>query len=192
MTSQIREKILKAALQSITRNGIRAFRVEDLTHHLKISKKTIYQLFPSRIDLVKKCIEKINEPVRNKISLCLNAHKENPMLQILNYTKSFVDGLYEPEEIFWQELQKSNEFRYLFETVRQEWLTGREKILNACKNKGYICSDTNIQYTNRRLQTSLFEARLNNEPYSGQVLFYNIFFRGIATETGRLWLENNV
>lgn len=100
MESQIREKILKAVLQSITRNGIRAFRVEDLTHHLKISKKTLYQLFPTRIDLVKKCIEKINEPARNKISFCLNAHKKNPMLRILNYTKSYVNGLYEPEIFF--------------------------------------------------------------------------------------------
>lgn len=187
-----RKTIINTTLQSITRNGIYAFRVESLTHHLGISKKTIYRLFPSKKVLIQICLGELYESTRRKILSCTVANERNPMLRSLQFMKTYIEELYQPESIFLEDFQRLTEFRELFYKTWQEWQNGGEKILGDCKNKGYIYPDTDIPFTNKRLLTDLFESRLDGEAYSSQLLFYPIILRGIATDSGRICLKENL
>lgn len=187
-----RKRIISSTLQSITRNGIHAFRVESLVDHLGISKKTIYRLFPSKKDLIQICLGELNEIIRRKIVPCTADSERNPMLRSLQFMRTYIEELYQPESIFWKDFQRLTEFRELFYSTWQEWQKGGEKILSDCKNKGYIYPDTDIPLMNKRLLTDLFESRLDGEAYNSQLLFYPIILRGIATDSGRLCLEENM
>lgn len=187
-----RKRIISSTLQSITRNGIHAFRVESLVDHLGISKKTIYRLFPSKKDLIQICLGELNEITRRKIVPCTTDSERNPMLRSLQFMRTYIEELYQPESIFWKDFQRLTEFRELFYSTWQEWQKGGEKIWSDCKNKGYIYPDTDIPLMNKRLLTDLFESRLDGEAYNSQLLFYPIILRGIATDSGRLCLEENM
>ena len=49
--------ILKEGFNSVLRNGIRSFTVENLASSLSMSKKTIYSYFPKKEILIKKIID---------------------------------------------------------------------------------------------------------------------------------------
>lgn len=189
---RLRRKILQVALQSITREGMHAFRVEDIARKLRMSKRTFYQLFPTRANLVENCVREINEVARVKIAFYTEVYEESPLWKTLYFLEKYVEGLYETERIFWEEFRQSVEFKEFFEEIRQEWQRGSEKILNKCKQKGYIRSDIDVSWVSNRLLTGLFEARLAGEPREYQSGFYYIMLRGVATDSGRLWLERNL
>lgn len=187
-----KKKILRTALQSITRNGIRTFRVEELARTMGISKRTLYQLFPSRDDLLENCIRELNEMTRVKISFCMTAYRESPFLCVLHFAEKYIGGLYESEPVFWEDLRQMLVFRSSFMEIRKEWLAGGEKVLSICKKAAYIRPETDVAFLNERLLTDLFESRLDHLPLAGQFLFYFTMLRGMATEKGRIWLERNV
>lgn len=184
-----KERIVQIAVQLITRRGIRAFRIEEMVRILGMSKRTVYRFFPARTDLLRTCIHQIDETTRMKISFCTAVYKGNPLLNACHFLEEFVVGLYESECVFWKDLRQSPEFCTSFRNIRQEWLSGGEKVFGNCKRRGYICADTDIPLFNEKLLKGLFESRLDGEPYEQQTSFYRIMLRGIATDAGRKFLE---
>lgn len=184
-----KRRILQSALIFVTRNGIRAFRVEEMSRALRISKRTVYRLFPTRTDLVKSCIEDMNETTRKLIFSCLDNREENCLLQLFRFMGRYVEGIYASEQIFWEELRQWAEIQDSYRAIRLVWQEETEKILENCRNLGYVRPEIDIHFVCERLLTDLFEARLAGESYDNQLLFCYIFLRGIVTDFGRLGLE---
>lgn len=95
----IKVKILKGAEELFTRYGVRSISMDDIARHLSVSKKTLYQHFADKEDIVTMCckahlersskeFELIKETAKNaidelsKISVCLkrNLQDMNPSL----------------------------------------------------------------------------------------------------------------
>jgi TetR/AcrR family transcriptional regulator, cholesterol catabolism regulator len=96
---QTKEKILKGAEGLFTKYGIRSISMDDIARHLSVSKKTLYQHFADKDELVtiavqthmeeqKKVFDGIANQAENsieelyQISVCLRKHTEenNPSL----------------------------------------------------------------------------------------------------------------
>lgn len=56
MDTKEKEILIKAA-EIFTRNGIKSMNMDDISRHIGISKKTLYQYFSNKKDLVKKSVE---------------------------------------------------------------------------------------------------------------------------------------
>lgn len=52
MEENIKEKILKGAEELFTRYGVRSISMDDIARHLSVSKKTLYQHFADKEDIV--------------------------------------------------------------------------------------------------------------------------------------------
>ncbi len=96
---QTKEKILKASEALFTKYGVRSISMDDIARHLSVSKKTLYQHFADKDELVtmvvqghmennKKIYERITEQSENsidelhKIGVTLRRHfeEQNPSL----------------------------------------------------------------------------------------------------------------
>lgn len=64
----MKEKIIQAAIESLRRGGLR-FSVDTLAGQLKISKKTIYKIFPDKETLALAMYEKFYEEAKQKIRM---------------------------------------------------------------------------------------------------------------------------
>lgn len=53
----MRKQILESTIEQIKLYGLRRFTMDDIARDLKISKKTLYQYFPSKSDLIGAVIE---------------------------------------------------------------------------------------------------------------------------------------
>ena len=74
--------ILKEGFKSVVRHGLRSFTVESLAQKLSISKKTIYQFFPSKEHLIKNIIIRRMERLLNEFEEILEVEKD-PLIQFI-------------------------------------------------------------------------------------------------------------
>ena len=55
-----KEEIIHATQELIARNGVRAVRVDEIAQTLGISKRTLYEMFTDKNDLVSACLDAMN------------------------------------------------------------------------------------------------------------------------------------
>lgn len=85
---EIKEKILQLATTMFFQHGIRKVKMDDIANHLKISKRTLYELYQNKEDLLYevfvlnnqreiKKIEKFDQPGINVINIVIQAFKQH-------------------------------------------------------------------------------------------------------------------
>ena len=52
----LREKILATAIESFQENGIKAVKMDDIANRLSISKRTLYEIYGNKEDLLYECV----------------------------------------------------------------------------------------------------------------------------------------
>jgi len=86
------EQLLYAATELFMRLGVKSFTMDDISGHLGISKKTLYQFVSDKKDLVKKAVQlAINNDERLLIDL--TAQKENAIDELLAINEKMSDKL---------------------------------------------------------------------------------------------------
>ena len=77
MSENIKYKILKSADELFSKRGVRDVTIDDVCRHISISKKTFYQYYPQKEDLV---AEVISYHLKKKIDHCtLLLQDKNPV-----------------------------------------------------------------------------------------------------------------
>ena len=67
-----KEEIIHATQELIARNGIRAVRVDEIAQTLGISKRTLYEMFTDKNDLVSACLDAMSTSSGNASSPAAN------------------------------------------------------------------------------------------------------------------------
>lgn len=184
-----KKDILLFTWQSITQNGIRAFRVEELARVMGMSKRTIYRLFSTKTDLLKTCLIEINQQFYSK-QIPETIHDEgDPFIELVNFLKGYIVHLHQVKIIFLMELKQLSDFVDIYQLYRREWLTRVEKLITNCQQKDYILSGINVQLFCERLLTALFESRLEGIPHESLFILSHTLLRGISTYNGIVRLE---
>ena len=73
-----KEEIIHATQELIARNGIRAVRVDEIAQTLGISKRTLYEMFTDKNDLVSACLDAMSHQQRERIVACRKRRGGNP------------------------------------------------------------------------------------------------------------------
>ena len=76
------EQILEESFNALTRDGVRAFTVDSLSQNLGMSKKTIYNFFPSKEVLVDRSVELFLHLIEKKFKKLI-ATEPNPAIQFV-------------------------------------------------------------------------------------------------------------
>ncbi|MBP3838547.1 MAG: TetR/AcrR family transcriptional regulator [Prevotella sp.] len=61
MTTNLRRRIVAVALQEFSRHGIKAVKMDDIARILSISKRTLYQVFEEKQQLLLECLKSRRE-----------------------------------------------------------------------------------------------------------------------------------
>ena len=89
-----KEEIIHATQELIARNGIRAVRVDEIAQTLGISKRTLYEMFTDKNDLVSACLDAMSHQQRERIVACRKRRGGNPLQKVLRLTNEYIDNLY--------------------------------------------------------------------------------------------------
>lgn len=190
----MREKILDSALEQFTRYGVRAVTMDDVARGLGISKKTIYQDFKDKKELVSSAFKKM-----------LDADSQH-LMQMLEGEDGVIENLVFTSKLMRERLSKMNpmvilEIQRYFPETWEIFLDFKEnvirkdirEVLEKGKKLGYFRPeiDSDILARVRVNQVnSMFESPefLNGEldMTDVQVEMMEHFLHGIFTEKGRI------
>ncbi|MBO5799364.1 MAG: TetR/AcrR family transcriptional regulator [Paludibacteraceae bacterium] len=191
MTLDTRTKIIGKAAALFVESGIKGITMDELAEHLGMSKRTIYEHFADKKELVKECVifidnkkdELAKDAVKhskNVIETLLTLHLDN-LKMMGSVNRKFADDI----KKFYPELHN------YFQEKRESSVYSTINFLQKGVEEGVVRDDQNVEiyanllheemyllFDNRSIHLSEFSVK---EVYS---VMFLCFLRGIATNKG--------
>jgi AcrR family transcriptional regulator len=192
--------LLERTLHLFYQYGIRSLSMDDISRHLAISKKTLYQYVGSKDELVKKVMDMQSEKNRgyyesvitsagNAIDKLLDASKYlNQQLRIFNPVMMFDLHKFHPETV---SCHLEEERGYFVEKMRDNLLQGI--------GEGLFRPGLNVDLVALLFVSNLAELHRLDEVLASKITFSDIFqvmfenyIRGIGTPSGIEYFEKEM
>ena len=184
---QLKERILDTAMQAFIAHGIRAVKMDDIAESLAISKRTMYEIYATKEELLYEGVKTTRE---NRKAKFMELGKGKDLMEIL--LKVYHMRLEEANAVnplFYDDLVKyPRVLRYL----TREQKNSRENMMLFFQRgveEGYFRDDVNYELAARlfdALGRYIQEERLYNK-YSIKDIFRGmplVLLRGLCTEKG--------
>ncbi len=174
------------------RSGIRAITMDDISREAGVSKRTIYENFQDKDDLLRKCLNFLDEGY-NKESELIAQQAENTIQMVFGYLKLGIKMLNQVNPLFIEDLK-----RYHIKVWKDVYKINSEKqrvqvltILKKGINQGLFRKEIDVEIVTILLVNQLrmmHDATVfPREQFPQRAVFENVmisFFRGIATQKG--------
>ncbi|WP_075351991.1 TetR/AcrR family transcriptional regulator [Algoriphagus marinus] len=190
----MRERILELAGEQFTRFGVRTVTMEDIARLAGISKKTIYQEFKDKKDLVKEAFKLILEKDKEHLQFIVDS-EDRVIEHLVKSSQTMRERLEHMNPIAILEVQKYFPEAWAeFESFKNDFvLKDLFNVIERGKSLGYFRPeiDSMILAQLRVNQvSSVFESgmqgRTGLEVLNMQLELMDHFLHGIFTEKGRL------
>ncbi|MDO4880503.1 MAG: TetR/AcrR family transcriptional regulator [Capnocytophaga sp.] len=193
----MKQTIIEQAFKEFAQYGFKSFTMDDLANKLGMSKKTLYEYFPSKNDLVENCLEFALDMTCRKVDFFTEGNGsiiENVFDNQRNIQNTFMISSARP---IW-ELQKY--YSKLFEQMQDEFIQADyrfvEKIFEKGKKEGLVREDINLEfykrfYSNVQRLRSVYNAFPETEFSFWETIYTTTeyLFRVIVNEKGYQELE---
>ena len=189
----LRMKILATAMADFRQRGIRAVKMDDVATELGISKRTLYEIFDKKEDLLFEAMKHYygerTERIRLKVLHCANV-----MEIILTVYRIKVEEFQQTNPNFFVDLVKYPQVLLFLNQENQSNRTKFQQFIERGIHEDFFRSDVNYE-----LMTHLFDA-LGNYVIQNQLyrqftieeIFKNLIFvtlRGMCTARGATTLD---
>lgn len=138
------KKVLQAAEELFFRHGIRSITMDDIAKHLGMSKKTIYQFFEDKDQIVHSLMkEKLKEDEEN--FCCIAENAANVVEEVFGYMKNMTEMFTHINPNLFYDLQKYYSASWkLFQSFKEEYIfKAVEKSIEKGKKDGHVRKEIN-------------------------------------------------
>ena len=116
---ELKERIIKQALEDFATHGIKSIRMDDIANALKISKRTLYETFEDKETLLRECI--LYHQVTSRAALKeLVANSTNVLEVILICYQASVEAYHRVNKAFFDDMKKSPKVYELLKDNREQ------------------------------------------------------------------------
>ena len=188
----LREVILNTAMKAFAEKGIRAVKMDDIAERLSISKRTMYEIYATKEELLYEGVKTSYKLQKEKLAELSKG--KDLMDMFVNYYRMRVEESHTTSQAFYNDLIKyPRVLRYL----NHEKIHSRENLLKFFERgvqEGYFRDDINYELAARifdAVSSYVMEQRLYSL-YSIEELFTSLSFvslRGLCTKKGIKKLE---
>ena len=192
---EIKRRIMEAAGQKFIHHGFSKVTMEEIADELGMSKKTLYQHYASKMDL-------LNELVKNRVSACdgfmggLCGTENLTFVEKLKKGLEFVSAMYSSlNKHFVDDMRKHapEVWKVIDEHRRKHIVEEFGQLIKEGVEQGKFRSDVDQKLTTMIMLT-LVQSLINPDslaemPYTAAQIFENIstiFYEGVLTEEARV------
>ena len=185
---ELRPEIIGKALCMFLTNGIDSVRMDDIASELSISKRTLYEMFSSKENLMLECFEMHTALMRERVGREISEGSD--VLSVtLKYLELMIAESNKAGFVFFSNLDKYPKFKKKMESQTEAIHENFRKFLEHGIEQDVFRSDVCLEVL---LQAFSSMARLiSSEHTKGNVSFESlvnstviVLFRGIATKKG--------
>ena len=185
-----KEEIIRTTQDLIARNGIRAVRVDEIAQMLGISKRTLYEMFADKNDLIGACLTNMARQQRK--TLASNRRRcGNPLQKALRLANTYIDNLYTVDASFLADIRNKVLFAEYYNENRDFWFSELTRDLETCRKEELLLAEMDAAALTQQLLSSLLELRLNHATREELYLLCRTILRGAATKPGTDYLDRN-
>lgn len=185
----LHDRIIEEATQEFTSKGVRAVRMDDIARQLGISKRTLYETFSNKEDLLLECVVRAEAKREENMGKFYSDPNYNSIEVVLEHYRQMMRAASMINPNYLVEIgHYKRVLNYFDESKRQH----RDQALLFMKrgvDEGFFRPDVNYD-----IMLSMSDSVIDNlvqkklyERYDVSTLFHNVFFmffRGICTPKG--------
>ncbi len=193
--ASLKGKILKASMEEFISKGIRPVRMDDIANSLAISKRTLYEIYSNKEELLLESTRLSEEEYDRHIS----GYREDPrhnvidiLIESYNYRIKRLSGV---NPMFFADMRKYQSVVAYFEQVRAERHARTIEFFKKGVAEECFRSDVNFDIFCRIANASM-EFIMQNQMYKEYDLKYildnviMLYVRGICTDKGLRQLDS--
>lgn len=189
---EVRDRIIEEATSQFFRFGIRNVTMDDIAVSLGISKRTVYEIFKDKSDLIQTCLKKLTEDGERNTTMVVSK-SSNVIEAIFVFMQEGIKAINSINPVFFKDLKKLHPV--MWKATEKEVIGKRSelwgRLITRGIEEGLFRSDLNIEIISK-----LFHEQMNlladdvvfpRDKYSHAEVFQNMiinFMRGISTPSG--------
>ena len=179
-----REEIIRTTQEFIARYGIRAVRVDEIAQTLGISKRTLYEMFADKNDLIMTCLDAMRTQQQERIVACRKRRSGNPLQKTVRLMNEYIENLYRVDHSFLSDLRRKVVFAEHYDEQREFWHKELALHLDTCRKQELLLPEIDATAFADQLMGALLDLRLNGASQEEVSLFCRTILRGAATRQG--------
>lgn len=194
---EVRDRIIKCASELFLTHGIKDIKMDDIAKELSMSKRTIYEQFTDKKQLLFECLRTMHKYLEEQTRPYIKDPRHNTLDLILYLYDTYFKLLNSINKNFFIELAKYPEI--IENKEKRERLNERKFMAWMQKGveEGIFREDTNFEIVQYILKRDVELLSTTNEfpKYSANELgrtFILFYLRGIATEKGQAIIEKYI
>ena len=186
--TSLKDKILDSAIAVFHERGVKAVKMDDIANCLSISKRTLYEIYDNKEDLLFECVKTSFEHSEKELHESVE-NADNVMDILLRIYRLKMNLLRKTHPSFYCELEKYPKILEYFEKQDGKRRAQQMDFIKRGIREGYFRNDVNYD-----LILDLFDvsnryiiSNYNSLNYSMEQLSYNlvfVFLRGFCTLRG--------
>ena len=186
--TSLKDKILDSAIALFHERGVKAVKMDDIANCLSISKRTLYEIYDNKEDLLFECVKTSFEHSEKELHESVE-NADNVMDILLRIYRLTMNLLRKTHPSFYCELEKYPKILEYFEKQDGKRRAQQMDFIKRGIREGYFRNDVNYD-----LILDLFDvsnryiiSNYNSLNYSMEQLSYNlvfVFLRGFCTLRG--------
>lgn len=191
---ELRERIILAAVELFTTNGIKSITMDEIAASLGISKRTLYEVFPDKETLLEECILKSQKDGDIFVKGVIET-SSNVLEVLLRCYQWSIERFHATNKKFFEDIKKYPKSYQLMKNNRNRSSEDTVNFFKEGVKQGIFRDDVNFAIINLLVRDQLdllMNSDICNE-YSFLEVYESIMFtflRGISTEKGARVLED--
>ena len=186
---ELKSKIIEYAMNEFRQRGIKAVKMDEISWGLHVSKRTVYEIFGDKEELLLAGLKIKSLEMREKLETysCNVAHNVVDIIGYFYKLQMEVNSMV--GVAFYEEIHRMPRVVEFFNQEHEREFADRVKFLKAGVEEGLFRQDIDYSLTMELLSASMSEIMRNQiyKKYSMQEMFDNYFLviiRGFCTERG--------
>ena len=191
----LKGRILEAAMKAFAERGVKAVRMDDVSQMLSISKRTLYELYTDKEELLYQGVVKYDQDNRKHLTAFIEQASSVMDIIIETYQRRVVSiGSVNPQ--FYEDIQKYPKVVEYLNKEREHAYGQFLGFLQRGVREGYFREDVDYELVTQMfnaINTFVMNQHLLSR-YSIQQVFANMLLvplRGFCTEKGLQVIENS-
>ena len=186
---ELKSRIIDYAMGEFYKRGVRAVKMDEISQGLHVSKRTVYEIFGDKEELLLAGLKIKSLEMREKLETysCNVAHNVVDIIGYFYKLQMEVNSMV--GVAFYEEIHRMPRVIEFFNQEHEREFADRVKFLKAGVEEGLFRQDIDYSLTMELLSASMSEIMRNQiyKKYSMQQIFDNFFLviiRGFCTERG--------
>ena len=190
----LKGRILETAMRAFAEKGIRAVKMDDVASKLSISKRTLYEIYATKEDMLFEGLKKYHEESHQRMDM-LSQQSNNVMEIVLKVYQMKVEEFQMTNAQFYSDLVKYPRVLRYLNRENQRMRTSYIKFLDRGVMEGFFRDDINYELVSRMFDAlgRYIMAQQLYKQYPMQDILNNFVFvslRGLCTEKGTKVLDH--